>query len=95
MEVIPYLYSDEFKEQQLFFSIMFQNIQNALSDNGWTIPQLTTAQINVLINPPDLNDPNFYMPNGTIWFNTDLAKLQFQTSVVLGVGATIETITSA
>lgn len=95
MEVIPYLYSEDFAEQQYYFTVMFQNIFNALSDNGWTIPQLTTAQIAALTNPPDLNNPEFYLPNGTIWFNTNLAKLQFQTSVVLGVGATIETITSA
>lgn len=57
-------------------------------------PQLTTAEITALANPANLNDINAYMPNGTVWFNTTLAKLQVQTAIVLGVGATIETITS-
>ncbi len=57
-----------------------QTLQDGLSDNGWTAPNLTTAQI-ATIEPQ--------MPNGTIWFNSSLAKLQVKTAT--GV---VETITS-
>ena len=57
-------------------------------------PPYTTAEINAFAMPPDLNDPSLYLPNGTIFFDTTIAKLKVQTDVVLGVGATIETIQS-
>lgn len=94
MNVIPYLYSENFAEQQLFFDSLAQAVLSALSDNGWTVPQLTTAQITAITIPYSISDINAYMPNGTIWYNTDLNKLQVQTAIVLGTGATVETITS-
>ena len=39
-----------------------REMQNALSDNGWTVPQQTTANITTIA-------PS--MPNGTIWYATD------------------------
>jgi len=91
---LPTFLQGENAELQNFFEIMFQTLQTGLSNKGWTVPQLTTAQITAIANPPDLLDSTQYMPNGTIWFNTSLAKLQVQTAIVLGVGATIETVTS-
>lgn len=66
----------------LYLDQTFQTL-NALVNmfnNGVQYPQKTTAEITAL-------EPS--APNGTTWFNTDLAKLQVKTAA--GV---IETITS-
>lgn len=44
-----------------------QTMQNGLSDNGWTLPQLTTVQITKISTS---------MPNGTLWYDktTDQIK---------------------
>lgn len=52
-------------------------------NNGIQMPQKTTAEIAAY--GTDIN-----VPNGTIWFDTDIAKLKVKTAA-----ATIETITSA
>lgn len=70
-----------------------QNQLNGIS-LGLVAPSLTTAEITALATPSDLNNINLYRPNGTVWFNTTISKLQVQTAIVLGVGATVETITS-
>jgi hypothetical protein len=72
---------------------LIENQLNGIS-NGLIPPSFTTAQINAFAFPANLNDINSYMPNGTIWFDSTIAKLKVQTAIVLGVGATIETITS-
>ena len=55
---------------QLYNDELNQALQNGLSDNGWTVPRLTTVQIG-LIEPE--------MPVGTIWFDTDIKKLYVKT----------------
>lgn len=70
-----------------------QNQFNGIS-LGLVAPSLTADEIAALTMPSDLNNINLYRPNGTIWFNTTLSKLQVQTAIVLGTGATVETITS-
>ena len=91
---LPTFLAGNIDDLQNFFELMFETLRTGLSNAGFTIPQLTTAQITAISMPTDLNDSTQYMPNGTLWFNTDLAKLQVQTAIVLGVGATIETVTS-
>ena len=66
--------------QQIWIDNLIQNLQAALSDDGWTAPQHTTAEITSLESR---------MPNGTIWFNSTLAKLQVKTA-----SGVVETITS-
>jgi len=41
--------------------LLNQSFQNGLSDNGWTFPQITAANL-VLIEPS--------MPDGTVWYET-------------------------
>lgn len=65
---------------QFYNDTLNQSLNNGLSDNGWTVPQRTTAQITAI-------EPN--MPLGTLWFDTDIAKLKVKTAT--GV---VETITS-
>lgn len=57
-----------------------QVLRQNLSDDGYVFPSLTTAQITTV-------EPS--VPNGTVWFNRTLAKLQVKTA-----SGIIETITS-
>lgn len=68
---------------QLYNDELNQALQNGLSDNGWTVPGLTTLQIQGP-NAPPTNIPNgvqAMMPVGTIWFDTTLKKLYVKTDV--------------
>jgi hypothetical protein len=47
---------------QLFMDELNQALQNGLSDNGWTLPQITAANL-ATISPK--------MPDGTMWYETD------------------------
>jgi len=44
-----------------------QALQNGLSDNGWTLPQVTAAQLTEIFALTG----NREMPNGTMWYVTD------------------------
>lgn len=70
--------------QEQFIEALAQTLRQGVSDNGFIIPSLTTAQI-TLVAPS--------MEIGTLWFNTNLKKLQVMTDIILGVPV-IETITS-
>lgn len=52
---------------QLYNDELNQALQNGLSDNGWTVPQLTTAQITQIATQ---------MPNGTLWYDVDTNQLK-------------------
>ena len=78
MNIPTYLQGDnqaDYNEQ------MNQTLRAGLSENGFTIPILTTTEITAV--EPD-------MPDGTLWFNSTLAKLQVKTAA-----GSVETITSA
>ncbi len=53
---------------------------------GLQLPRKTTAEITIYKN-------NENIPLGTLWYNTDLNKLQVKTVVGIGSG-TVETVTS-
>lgn len=81
-----YLYNDQMF-QALNLAVILLNsfinsaiINNTIVNNGMQFPQKTTAEITAL--EPDVAD-------GTVWFNTNLAKLQVKTA-----SGIIETITS-
>lgn len=80
------LYNDQ-TFQSLNLAIILLNdlvnsaiINNTIVNNGVQFPQKTTVEITAL--EPDA-------ANGTVWFNTNLAKLQVKTA-----SGVIETITS-
>lgn len=79
MNLPTYLRGSE-NDNQSFFEEMFLTLLEGLSNNGWTVPNLTTAQITAVQSQ---------MPVGTLWFNTSVDKLQVKTS------GGIETITSS
>lgn len=65
---------------QFYNDQLNQVLRQNLSNDGYVFPSLTTAQITTV-------EPS--VPNGTVWFNTTLAKLQVKTATGI-----IETITS-
>lgn len=97
--IIPqYIYGSN-EELQRYFALLIQQMQLALSNNGWTVPQLTTAQIARVtqgISVPGVPYFQPVLPVGTIWFNTSIGKLQvLVTAAVPEVSnGVIETITS-
>lgn len=81
-----YLYNDQMFQALNLAVILLNDLVNSaiindtIVNNGVQFPQFTTAQI-IALEPDSVN--------GTVWFNTTLAKLQVKTAA--GV---IETITS-
>ena len=45
---------------QIYNDTLNQSLRTCLSDNGWTIPQLTQAQITTI---------SADMPNGSVWYD--------------------------
>ena len=52
---------------QIFMDQLNQSMLAALSDNGWTIPQIDSTDI-LLVEPA--------MPDGTVWIVTDISPQQ-------------------
>lgn len=96
MNIPQYIYGSN-DELQRYFALLIQAMQGALSNNGWTIPPLTNAQVTIITNGTIFPYFDPVMPEFTIWGNTTIGKLQFITiPAVPGISnATIETITSA
>jgi hypothetical protein len=93
MKLPQYLYGDN-DDIQRYFALLLQILSLGLSDNGWTIPQQSASNIGIITNWAFTP----VMPAGTIWFNTDINKLEFITvpaNPSTTTNATTETITSA
>lgn len=74
MNIPPYVIMSA-EEEIVYHQDFNQTLRDGLSNNGWTVPQLTTAELvtNLVQNPVDgslvlLKD---LMPDGTLWFVTD------------------------
>jgi len=102
MKVPQYIYGTN-DELQRYFALLLQQMQVALSDNGWTVPSLIQLQVDQLISggvgPLAAFSP--VMPAGTQWFNATIKKMQFITDQAIPpnqiggpLDAIIETITS-
>lgn len=57
--------------QENYNEEMNQTLRDGLSDNGWTVPAITTT---------DILDVVDMMPVGTIWFDTIIKKLYVKTA---------------
>jgi len=77
------------KEGKLTPAMQFYNDQlnqvlfNGVGPNGFTVSQLTTADITTLA-------ANVNIPLGTVWYNTSINKLQVKTAP-----SVVETISSS
>lgn len=49
-------------EMQIYHDQLNQALQNGLSDNGWTLPQINAANLAAV---------QAQMPNGTMWYESD------------------------
>ena len=96
MMVPQYIYSTDYDDLQRYMALLVQQMQASLSDNGWTIPQQSNATIAIITNGTVVPYFEPVMPAGTIWFNTNLKKLQFITDKAIPgtSNAVIETVTS-
>jgi len=70
-------------------------LRNGLSDNGWTLPEVTSAQLTqILALPLDQR-----LPNGTIWYVSDKPPLTPYNELVIqmddgtGTGSTLYKLT--
>lgn len=70
---------------QLYNDLTYQILNQVVEyfNTGLQLPRKTTAEITVY-----LNDTN--IPLGTLWFNTDLVKLQFKSAA--GVAQTVTSV---
>ena len=63
-------------------------LRNGLSDNGWTLPQVTQAQLAELEALPAFDQ----MPNGTIWYVHDDDTLVYE--VVVKINGALRKVTT-
>lgn len=58
-------------QMQLYNDELNNILRNGLSDNGWTIPEVTSAQLTEIMGLPS----DQQLPNGTIWYVSDKPPL--------------------
>jgi len=56
-------------EMQIYNDELNQSLQNGLSDNGWTFPSLTAAQLTAVAP---------MMPDGTGWYENEAQVIVFK-----------------
>ena len=66
-------------------------LRNGLSDNGWTLPEVTRAQLLTIQNLPLIQQ----LPNGTIWYVSDKPPLTPYNELVIKMDDGSGTGTSA
>ncbi len=62
------------QDQDNYVEEFNQTILQGLSNNGWTVPQVTNAQLtidNVIAPDGTITTLDTLMPNGTLWYVTD------------------------
>ena len=59
---------------QQVFDVLFQQMQQNLSDDGMVIPGLSTDDINQAASPSNANNK----PNGTLWYDTTTNELKLK-----------------
>lgn len=68
---VPFVKEDGYltPEMQIYNDELNQSLQNGLSDNGWTFPPITAA--NLAIVAPK-------MPDGSAWYESDAEEIVFK-----------------
>ncbi len=66
---VQYVDEDGFltSQMQMYNDEMNNVLRNGLSDNGWTVPQITDAQLTQLEALPTIDQ----LPDGTLWYVID------------------------
>lgn len=84
-------------QMQMYNDELNNVLRNGLSDNGWTIPEVTTVQLTAILNLP----LDQQMPNGTIWYVSDKPPLTPYNELVVkmddgtGTGSTLYKLTKS
>lgn len=75
MDLPTYLDISDEASQITYQQDLNQSLRTSLSDNGWTVPQLTNSELTIdIVNDPSTGAAttlSALMPDGTIWFVTD------------------------
>lgn len=77
-------------QMQMYNDELNNTLRNGLSDNGWTLPTVTQAQLTAIMALP--NDQQ--MPNGTIWYVHDTNTAVYELVVLIN-GALRKVTTTA
>jgi hypothetical protein len=75
MDLPTFLDIDNDDSQRAYQQELNQSLRTGLSNNGWTVPQVTNAQLTTtpVIDPATGASTTLaaMMPNGTLWFVLD------------------------
>ncbi len=66
-------------QMQMYNDEMNNILRNGLSDNGWTLPEVTKAELAKIVALPLEQQ----MPNGTIWYVSDKPPLTPYNEIVV------------
>lgn len=84
MDIPTYLV---YQGQPQFIEALTQTLREGLSDNGFTIPNVTAAEVVELL---DVDPP---LPAGSLWFNVDL-NAPYGAMQFIALDGSLQTITS-
>ncbi len=101
--IIPTFQSVQFVDQNGYLTSAMQMyndelnniLRNGLSDNGWTLPEVTSAQLTAILALP----LDQRLPNGTIWYVSNKPPLTPYNELVVqmddgtGTGSTLYKLT--
>lgn len=96
--IIPTFVNVQFTEKDGYLTSAMQMyndelnnvLRNGLSDNGWTIPIITSANLAKLEALPAFDQ----MPNGTIWMVRDEAPLPVLNELVVKIDGALRKVTT-
>ena len=77
-------------DMQLYNDELNNVLRNGLSDNGWTLPTVTRAQLTAIMNLPS----DQQMPDGTIWYVSQGAPLTPYHEVVVKINGALRVVTT-
>ncbi len=85
--IIPTFQAVQFVEENGYLTTQMQMyndelnnvLRNGLSDNGWTLPTVTQAQLTAIMALPS----DQALPNGTIWYVHDDDTMVFEVVVLI------------
>jgi hypothetical protein len=77
-------------QMQMYNDELNNVLRNGLSDNGWTLPTVTQAELAVIIALP----VDQQMPDGTIWYVSQSAPLTPYHEVVVKINGVLRKVTT-
>lgn len=87
---VQYVGKDGFltSQMQLYNDELNNVLRNGLSNNGWTLPPVTQAQLTAIGNLP----ADQQLPNGTIWYVHDTGTAVYE--VVVKINGALRKVTT-